>query len=101
MPSVLPAEPTTLKARRLAGYKVLEFIANGTYGDVYKASKKSTGELFALKVMTKSKKTAQMTTEQQRELNLMRGLPRNRDHVLKLLGWRETYFNVIFGVAFV
>ena len=51
---------------RLAGYTVLEFIANGSYGDVYKASKKSIGELFAVKVMTKSRKTAKMTTEQQR-----------------------------------
>ena len=39
LPSVLPAEPTTLKTQRLAGYTVLEFIANGSYGDVYKASK--------------------------------------------------------------
>ena len=94
LPSVLSAEPTTLKTQRLAGYTVLEFIANGSYGDVYKASKKSTGELFAIKVMTKCRKTAKMTTEQQRELSLMRGLSRKHDHVVNLLGWRETCFNV-------
>ena len=102
MPSVLPAEPTTLRhkyrVRSLArniGYTVLEFLASGSDSDVYKALQKSTGELFALKVMKKSKKTAQMTTEQQRELNLMRELQRNRDHVLKkLLGWRETSFMI-------
>ena len=93
-PDPLPAEPTILKTKRLAGYTVLEFIANGTYGDVYKASKKSTGELFAVKVMTKCRKTAKMTTEQQRELSLMRGLSRKHDHVVNLLGWRETCFNV-------
>ena len=92
LPSVLPAEPT--KTQRLAGYTVLEFIAHGSYGDVYKASKKSTGELFAIKVMTKCRKTAKMTTEQQRELSLMRGLSRKHDHVVNLLGWRETSFNV-------
>ena len=30
LPSVLPAEPMTLKTQRLAGYTVLEFIANGS-----------------------------------------------------------------------
>ena len=35
-----------------------------------------------------------MTTEQQRELSLMRGLSRKHDHVVNLLGWRETCFNV-------
>ena len=79
---------------RLVGYTVLEFIANGSYGDVYKASKKSTGELFAIKVMAKCRKTAKKTTEQQRELSLMRGLSRKHDHVVNLLGWRETCFNV-------
>ena len=101
LPSVLPAEPTTLRHKyRVRNCRIQRRgrpppRAAGSDSDVYKASQKSIGELFALKVMTKSKKTAQMTTEQQRELNLMRGLPRNRDHVLKLLGCRETYFNVI------
>ena len=94
LPSVLSAEPTTLKTQRLAGYTVLEFIANGSFGDVYKASKKSTGELFAVKVMTQCRNTAKMTTEQQRELSLMRELSRKHDHVVNLLGWRETCFNV-------
>ena len=68
--------------------------AHDSYGDVYKASKNSIGELLAIKVMTKCRKTAKMTTEQQRELSLMRGLSRKRDHVVNLLGWRETCFNV-------
>ena len=51
LPSVLSAEPTTLKTQRLAGYTVLEFIASGSFGDVYKAAEKSTGELIAIKVM--------------------------------------------------
>ena len=94
LPSVLSAEPTTLKTKRLAGYTVLELIASGSYGDVHKASQKSTGELFAIKVMTKCRKTAKMTTEQERELSLMKGLSRKHEHVVNLLGWRETYFNV-------
>ena len=101
LPSVLPAEPTTLKTQRLVGYTVLEFIANGSYGDVYKASKKSTGELFAVKVMTKCRKTAKMTTEQQRELSLTRRLSRQHDHAVNLLGWRETCFNVQLFMPFV
>ena len=95
LPSVLPAEPTALKTQRLAGYTVLEYIAHGSFGDVYKASKKSTGELFAIKVMAKCRKTAKVTTEQQRELSFMRGLSRKHDHVVSLLGWRETCFNVL------
>lgn len=94
LPTVLPPEPTTVKTQRLVGYKVLELIANGSYGDVYKATKKSTGELFAIKVMTKCRKTAKMTTEQQRELSLMKALSRKHEHVVNLLGWRETCFDV-------
>ena len=37
LPSVLSAEPTTLKTQRLTGHAVLEFIADGRYGVVYKA----------------------------------------------------------------
>ena len=90
----MPTEPTTSKTQRLVGYTVLEFIAKGGYGNVYKASNKSKGELFAIKVMTKSRKTAKMTTEQQRELSIMRKLVRKHDHVVNLLGWRETCFDV-------
>ena len=35
-----------------------------------------------------------MTAEHQRELSLMSGLSRKHDHVVNLLGWRETLFNV-------
>ena len=70
--SVQDSDLVTLKTQRLVGYTVHEFIANGTYGAVYKASNKSIGKLFAIKVMTKSKKTAKMTIGQQRELSLMK-----------------------------
>ena len=53
---------------------MLEFIASGSFGVLYKASKKSTGELFAVKVMTKCRETAKMASDQQRELSLMRGV---------------------------
>ena len=43
LPSVLSAEPTTLNTQRLVGYTVLEFIASGSFGDVYKASKSQLG----------------------------------------------------------
>ena len=45
---------------KLLGYKLLQFIANSSYGDVYKSSKKSVGELSASKAMAKCRKTAQM-----------------------------------------
>ena len=70
--SVQDSDLVTLKTQRLVEYTVHEFIANGSYGAVYKASDKSTGRLFAIKVMTKSKKTAKMTIGQQRELSLMK-----------------------------
>ena len=94
LPSDLPTEPTTLNTQRLAGYVVHEFIANGTYGAVYKASNKSTGTLFAIKVMTKSKKTAKMTIDQQRELSVMKRISGEHKHVVTLIGWRETSFDV-------
>ena len=69
--------PTTLPAvtkPRLAGFSVIEILNSGSFGDVYKAVKNSSGELFAIKVMQKCKKTAKMTTEQQRPLSIMKGL---------------------------
>ena len=88
---------TTCKSPRigkLAGYKVIQFIGKGSYGDVYRASKQSTGEVFAIKVMAKCRMTAQKTIEQQRELSIMRSLAGRHDHVVRLLGWRETSFDV-------
>ena len=92
LPPVLSAEPTTLGTQRLAVYTVLEFIDNVSHGDVHEASNESTGELFAVKVMTQCRITATSTTDHQRELSLMRGLSRKHDHVVNLLGWRETCF---------
>ena len=53
--------------KHIAGYRVIEIINCGSFGDVYKAVKNSSGELFAIKVMQKCRKTAKMTIEQQRD----------------------------------
>ena len=92
LPPTLP--PLHIAKQRIAGYRVIEIINSGSFGDVYKAVKNSSGELFAIKVMQKCRKTAKMTTEQQRELSIMKGLSKKHDHIMNLLGWRETVFNL-------
>ena len=49
LPSVLPALASGQK--RLSGYNVIEILNSGSYGDVYKASRRGSGEMFAVKVM--------------------------------------------------
>ena len=70
LPSVLPALASGQK--QLSGYNVIEILNSGSYGDVYKASRKGSGEMFAVKVMRKRRETAVMTGEQCRELSLMK-----------------------------
>lgn len=79
--------------RKLSGYDVLGIINSGSYGNVYKVKRKDTGELFAVKVMLKAKRTAQRTVSQGRELSIMKSLNRMHPHIMNLLGWRDTAFN--------
>ena len=59
---------------------------------MYKASRKGSGEMFAVKVMRKRRETAVMTGEQCRELSLMKTLTDKHPNLMPLLGWRETTF---------
>ena len=92
LPSVLPALASGQK--RLGGYNVIEILNSGSYGDVYKASRKGSGEMFAVKVMRKRRETAVMTGEQCRELSLMKTLKDKHPNLMLLLGWRETSFDI-------
>ena len=92
LPSVLPALSSGQK--RLSGYNVIEILNSGSYGDVYKASRKGSGEMFAVKVMRKRRETAVMTGEQCRELSLMKTLKDKHPNLMPLLGWRETSFDI-------
>ena len=47
----------------LCGYKVVELMSGGSFGDVYKVRKNGSGEWFAVKVMVKSSRTAQRSKE--------------------------------------
>jgi len=92
LPSVLPALASGQK--RLSGYNVIEILNSGSYGDVYKASRKGSGEMFAVKVMRKRREGAVMTGEQCRELSLMKTLKDKHPNLMPLLGWRETSFDI-------
>ena len=92
LPAVLP--PALESHKKLSGYSVIEIINSGSYGDVYKAEKKGSGELFAVKVMTKTTRTAVLSLAQERELALMKSLRNTHPSIISLLGWRETAFNV-------
>ena len=93
--AILPPEilPPVRAQTSLCGYKVVELMNGGSFGDVYKVRKNGSGEWFAVKVMVKSSRTAQRSKEQSRELHIMKSLDRKHPHLMKLLGWRETSFN--------
>ena len=46
LPATFP--PVPIAKQRIAGYRVIEIINSGSFGDVYKAVKSSSGELFAI-----------------------------------------------------
>ena len=93
--AILPPEilPLVRAQTRLCGYKVVELMSGGSFGDVYKVRKKGFGEWFAVKVMVKSSRTAQRSKEQSRELDIMKSVCDKHPHLMKLLGWRDTAFN--------
>ena len=64
---------------------------DGGHDESTNAVNNSPGELFAIKVMQKCRKTAKMTIEQQRELSIMKGLSTKHDHIINLLGWRDEF----------
>lgn len=49
------------------GYTFLDIIAKGTYGKVYKVQKQETGQVFALKVISKAKIIAENCVKQAKE----------------------------------
>ena len=70
-------------------------LGGGSYGDVYMATMtegEHKGTTIAVKVQHKKQKDATKTTEQSRELTFLRNL--KHPYVMKLLGWRETHFNL-------
>ena len=85
------------KLPKMKGYEIVSRIGGGSYGDVYKAQIKdlAPGEdnaTIALKVLHKRSEDGRKTQEQNRELSLLREL--KHPTVMKLLGWRETHFNL-------
>ena len=77
-------------------YTVIERLSGGAYGEVYTAKPKNTRSslppIFVVKLMHKTKQRARATSDQLREIQLMKEL--SHPNVLKLLGWRGTHFNV-------
>ena len=99
LPQVLPATQSVGPRWLRSTYIVIERIAGGTFGDVYKAKPKKDDSglpsTFVVKLTHKSLKKAQATTEQEREISLMKELAQSKHpNILKLLGWRGTHFNM-------
>lgn len=90
LPAILP--PVRAQ-NRCSGYKVVEIMSSGSFGDVYKVRKNGSGYSFAVKVMLKTSRTAQRSEEQCRELAIMKSLSGKHPNLMNLLGWRDTAFN--------
>ena len=92
------ALPPTLEPyhspKQLGPYSIIEFLNHGSFGDVYKAVRKSSGDTFAVKVMRKARRTARLKSEQCRELSFMKELKNKHPHIISLQGWRETPFDI-------
>ena len=67
---------------------------HGSFGDVYKAVRQSSGDTFAVKVMRKARRAARLKSEQCRELSFMKELKNKHPHIISLQGWRETPFDI-------
>ena len=105
LPEVLPTAvgPCSLREvpAKLTSYEILGRLGGGSYGDVYKARLKPrcrtklpehVPDVFVVKVMSKSLQKATQTTEQQRELRILKDM--SHPNVIRLMGWRETHFNM-------
>ena len=94
--AVMPIDPPgSAEKEKLSGFKVIRCIGKGSYGAVYKARMQDSQCLVAVKVQTKSWLHATRTTQQSREIAVLRELSVDgHPRVLRLLGWRETHFNV-------
>ena len=97
--NVVPVPTPTPGVGKKATYAILERIGGGTYGQVYKAKLntsmgKGKPKIVAVKLLPKSGNTARATTEQRRGIGFKKELRNTPPNVLKLLGWRETHFNV-------
>ena len=92
LPEVLP--PVLTPKKRLSGYTIIEMLNCGSFGDVYKALRKDSGEVFAVKVMRKARRTARITLQQSRELSLMKAFKDQHTGIVSLQGWRETVFDI-------
>ena len=93
--------PTASNGTKLLPYEILGRLGGGSYGDVYKARPKPKSrvrlpdqvpDVFVVKVMSKTLEKATKTTEQHRELAILKQMA--HPNVIKLKGWRDTHFNV-------
>ena len=68
------AKPITKHASQIEKYKKLEKLGEGTYGVVYKAQDKATGELVALKKIRLEKEDDGVPSTAIREISLLKSL---------------------------
>lgn len=68
-------------------YDLLELIGTGSYGQVYKAKKKSTNEFFSMKIISKAKKDSSLN-ELLNEISVLKNL--DHPHIIKIFEYFET-----------
>ena len=85
--------------------KVLSRISGGSYGDVFKATWK--GRTVAVKVTSKTRSSeAAKDTTQTRELTMLKSFLTSElapacPHIVRLLGWSETAFDLRFSLEYI
>eukprot|EP00906_Rhabdomonas_costata_P025024 RCo035864 len=72
----------------MENYIVLELIGEGSFGKVYKARRKFTGHVVAMKFITKKNKTEKELKNLRQEIEILTKL--NHDNIILLLDWFET-----------
>lgn len=79
-------------------YKLGEYVAEGSFGKVYKATHKETGRLAACKMISKLKMEETDLEVQENEIELLRVC--DHPNIVKLLDFFEDHMNIYLVLEF-
>lgn len=99
MDKILPSPKTTLSSASPSGeldkndFQLMSNLGEGSFGKVYKVTHRPTGDLYAIKVVSKEKmKSPSMLKQIQNEIEIMQGI--THPNIVKLWTYFENEKNI-------